>query len=137
MGKFINNLEFYDFEGEEWIKLPIEWKRNLLNDCFLKVRTSFKFGDIRKNLNKQAGTKLTLNYDVSQGRIDKQKNLSSVDKVSVSGCPVAGRFKSVLGENWHNWSYETTRTNKLSGESKEETNNPNEIKVIFDVRCDR
>ncbi|MAM33799.1 MAG: hypothetical protein CMH28_01850 [Micavibrio sp.] len=118
---FINNLEFYDFEGEEWIKLPIEWKRNLLNDCFLKVRTSFKFGDIRKNLNKQAGTKLTLNYDVSQGRIDKQKNLSSVDKVSVSGCPVAGRFKSVLGENWHNWSYETTRTNKLSGESKEET----------------
>lgn len=117
---FINNLEFYDFEAEDWKKLPIEWKRNLLNDCFLKVRTSFKFGDIRKNLNRQAGKKLTLNYDVKQGRIDKKKNLSSVDKVSVSGCPVAGRFKSVLGEDWQYWKLETTRSKKIKGEPKEE-----------------
>ena len=117
---FINNIEYYNYDVEDWQKLPIEWKRYLLSDCFLRLRTSFKFGEIRKNINQYAGKKLTLNYDVRQGRIDKKKNLASVNKISVSGCPVAGRLKTVLGEDWINWKYETVRIKNIRDKQKEQ-----------------
>ena len=111
----INNIRF----GEDLKEtLTIKQKEQLYNDMFLKGRidkngvfiidSSFKFQKIRVWIEKQLGIKLN------------EKTINYKDKVSVSGCPISGRMKNLLGEDWENWLFETgeTKTNNKSGEIK-------------------
>lgn len=103
----INNIKF----GEELKEtLSIEQKEQLFKDKFLLTRSSFKFQEIREWIQKKTG--ISLDYGA--------KTINYKDKVSVSGCPISGRLKNLLGEDWENWRYvsEETKTNKKNGEIK-------------------
>lgn len=108
----INNIRFGDDLKET---LTIEQKEQLFNDKFLLTRSSFKFQEIREWIQKRVGKQL------SYGK----KTINYKDKVSVSGCPISGRLKNLLGEDWENWILESeqTKTNKKNGEIKPITYN--------------
>lgn len=112
----INNIRY----GEDLKEtLSIDQKEQLYDDVFLKGRidkngifvmdNSFKFQKIRVWIEKQIGKKLgeaiTINYK---------------DKMTVSGCPISGRMKNLLGDDWESWLLETgeTKTNNKSREIK-------------------
>ena len=103
----MNNIRF----GEELKEtLSIEQKEQLYKDKFLLTRSSFKFQEIREWIQKKVG--MPLDYGA--------KTINYKDKVSISGCPISGRMKNLLGEDWENWLFETreTKTNSKSGEIK-------------------
>jgi len=103
----INNIRF----GEGLIDtLSLEQKNRLYNDRFLLTRANFKFEDIRKWIEKEIGKHLDF----------KDKTINYKDNTNVSGCPVSGRLKNLLGDDWETWSYESseTRTNRKTGEVK-------------------
>ncbi len=103
----INNIRF----GEGLIDtLSVEQKNRLYNDRFLLTRANFKFEDIRKWIEKEIGRHLDF----------KDKTINYKDNTNVSGCPVSGRLKNLLGDDWDSWSYESseTRTNRKTGEVK-------------------
>ena len=103
----INNISF----GEDLKEtLSVEQKEQLYKDKFLLTRSSFKFQEIRGWIQKRVGR--SLDYG--------ERTINYKDKVSVSGCPISGRMKNLLGEDWENWLFETgeTKTNNKSGEIK-------------------
>lgn len=103
----INNIRF----GEGLIDtLSLDQKNRLYNDRFLLTRANFKFEDIRKWIEKEIGKHLDF----------KDKTINYKDNTNVSGCPVSGRLKNLLGDDWDSWSYESneTRTNRKTGEVK-------------------
>lgn len=103
----INNIRF----GEDLKEtLSIEQKEQLYKDKFLLTRSSFKFQEIREWIQKKVG--MLLDYGA--------KTINYKDKVSVSGCPISGRMKNLLGEDWENWLFDSgeTKTNNKSGEIK-------------------
>lgn len=108
----INNIRF----GEELKEtLTLEQKEQLYKDKFLLTRSSFKFQEIREWIQKRVGK--PLDY--------KDKTINFKDKVNVSGCPISGRLKNLLGEDWADWLFKTgeTKTNHKSGEIKPITYN--------------
>lgn len=105
----INNIRF----GEELKEtLTIEQKEQLYNKIFLRTFNSFKFEDIRKWIEEKVCKGKQLDY--------KSKTINYKDKTSVSGCPISGRLKNLLGDNWENWEYNSDeeKTNKKTGEIK-------------------
>ena len=103
----INNVRF----GEELKEtLSLDQKEQLYKDKFLLTRSSFKFQEIREWIQKEIG--MSLDYSL--------KTINYKDKTNVSGCPISGRMKNLLGEDWENWLFETgeTKTNNKSGEIK-------------------
>ena len=109
---FINNIRF----GEELNEtLTVEQKHELFKDRFLLTRSSFKFEDIRKWIENKTGK----SFDY------KHKTINYKDKTNVSGCPISGRLKNLLGEDWESWIYESDeeKTNKKTGEIKKITYN--------------
>ena len=103
----INNIRF----GEELKEtLSLEQKEQLYKDKFLSVRSPFKFQKIREWIQERVGK--PLDY--------KAKTINYKDKVSVSGCPISGGMKNLLGEDWEDWLFESgeTKTNNKSGEIK-------------------
>lgn len=103
----INNIKF----GEDLKEtLSMEQKEQLFKDKFLLTRSSFKFQEIREWIQKKVGR--LLDYGA--------KTINYKDKVSVSGCPISGRMKNLLGEDWECWKYESEeiKTNKKNGEVK-------------------
>lgn len=100
----INNIKFGDGLKE---KLSVEQKKQLFKDKFLLTRSSFKFQEIREWIQKKTGK--TLDYN--------SRTINYKDKSSISGCPISGRLKNLLGEDWDNWIYksEETKTNKKDG----------------------
>lgn len=103
----INNIRF----GEDLKDtLSVEQKEQLYKDKFLLTRSSFKFQEIREWIQKRVG--LPLDYGTS--------TINYKDKVNVSGCPISGRMKNLLGEDWESWLLESgeTKTNSKSGEIK-------------------
>ena len=105
----INNIRF----GEGLIDtLSVEQKNRLYNDRFLLTRSNFKFEDIRKWIEKEVGIHLEYN--------EKKKTINYKDNTNVSGCPISGRLKNLLGDDWEIWTYESseTRTNRKTGEVK-------------------
>lgn len=89
---FINNIRFGEGLNES---LSLEQKEQLYQEKFLLTRTSFKFEDIRVWIEKRIGKHL----DYSN------KSINYKDKTTVSGCPISGRFKKLLGDNWEKWQY--------------------------------
>lgn len=89
---FINTIKYGENLKEE---LSIEQKRRLFNDRFLLTRSSFKFEEIRKWIEKEIGKHL--GYEA--------KTINFKDRTSVSGCPVSGRLKNLLGDGWKEWYY--------------------------------
>ena len=88
----INNIRF----GEDLKEtLTLEQKKELFNERFLLARSSFKFEEIRKWIEKE--TFMHLDY--------KEKTINYKDKTNVSGCPISGRLKKLLGEDWEHWKY--------------------------------
>ena len=103
----INNIRF----GEGLIDtLSLEQKNRLYNDRFLLTRANFKFEDIRKWIEREVGKHLDF----------KDNTINYKDNANVSGCPISGRLKNLLGDDWYIWSYESseTRTNRKTGEVK-------------------
>lgn len=103
----INNIRFGEELGET---LSLEQKEQLYKDKFLLTRSSFKFQEIREWIQKEVGKHL--NYE--------DKTINYKDKISVSGCPISGRMKNLLGEDWEEWLFESgeTKINNKSGEIK-------------------
>lgn len=101
----INNIKFGKGMKET---LTIEQKNKLFKERFLLTRSSFKFQDIREWIQKEIGR--NLDY--------RAKTINYKDKTNVSGCPISGRLKNLLGEDWENWTYESEeeKTNKKTGE---------------------
>lgn len=108
----INNIRFGVDLKET---LSIEQKEQLYKDKFLLMRSSFKFQEVREWIQRRIGK--PLDYG--------EKTINYKDKVSVSGCPISGRMKNLLGEDWEHWLLETgeTKTNYKSGEIKPITYN--------------
>ena len=111
----INNIRF----GEEKKELSNEQREQLYNDVFLKGRidkngifkidSSFKFQKIRFWIEKQIGKKLD------------EKNINYKDKTTVSGCPISGRLKNLLGDNWENWKYSSGKEKHIIKKKGDET----------------
>lgn len=104
---FINNIRF----GEELKEsLTLEQKNQLYQEKFLLTRNSFKFEDIRVWIERRTGKQLNYN----------RKTINYKDKTTVSGCPISGRFKKLLGDDWEKWEYISSqeKTNKKTGEVK-------------------
>lgn len=111
---YINNIKYKDQETKEWAQLPMELRSGLFQDVFLRIKASFPFSDIRKYIEKNGNKDWELNY--------KKK----ADKVSVSGCPISARFKSVFGEEWKKFSCTVCR--------KDQKGKPKEIQYdIYDI----
>ena len=103
----INNIRY----GEDLKEtLTIEQKEQLYKEKFLLTRGSFKFEDIRKWIEE----KICKNIDY------QSKTINYKDKTNVSGCPISGRLKNLLGDDWENWKYESgeEKVNKKTGEIK-------------------
>ena len=101
---FINNIKFGENLQET---LSLEQKRQLYLDKFLLTRSSFKFEEIRVWIEKHLGRHLDY----------KTKTINYKDRSNVSGCPISGRLKKLLGDDWENWCIETSRekTNRKTG----------------------
>lgn len=104
---FINNIRFGDGLKET---LTLEQKEQLYQDKFLLTRNTFKFEDIRIWIEKRIGKHLDYN----------NKSINYKDKTTVSGCPISGRFKKLLGDEWEKWEYTSPeeKINKRTGEIK-------------------
>lgn len=103
----INNIRY----GEDLKEtLSLEQKKQLYKDKFLLTRPSFKFQEIREWIQRRVGK--PLDYGA--------KTINYKDKASVSGCPISGRIKNLLGEDWENWLFVSreTKTNIKKGEIK-------------------
>jgi len=88
----INNIRY----GEDLKEtLSLEQKRDLFHELFLQTRSSFKFEKIRRWIEKE--TFMHLDY--------KAKTINYKDNTNVSGCPISGRLKNLLGEGWQHWKY--------------------------------
>ncbi|MBQ8056091.1 MAG: hypothetical protein IJ270_04680, partial [Paludibacteraceae bacterium] len=103
----INNIKFGEDLKES---LTSEQKIQLYNERFLLTRSNFKFEDIRKWIEKIYGK--PLNY--------KENTINYKDNTNISACPISGRLKNLLGEDWENWTYESKeeKANKKTGEIK-------------------
>lgn len=103
----INNIKFGDGLNES---LSLEQKEQLYQEKFLLTRNSFKFEDIRVWIEKRIGKHLDYN----------NKSINYKDKTTVSGCPISGRFKKLLGDDWEKWQYDSkeVKINKKTGEVK-------------------
>ena len=106
---FINNIKFRLEPKGEWQTLSDEERTFLFDDCFTRTKSTFKFEDIRKWLEKKYPGH---NFNYSNHTINYQ------DHTTVAGCPVICRLKKIIGDDWHTHTITTdkTRTNYRTGE---------------------
>lgn len=74
----------------------------------------FEFAVIRKWIEKEIGLPKDISLSKENGTINYD------DRTNVSACPVSGRLKSVFGDNWEDYVYQTAKTRK-DKEGKEHT----------------
>ena len=105
---FINNIKYKRNPSDDWSELTKDQKQQLFDDKFLRTASNFKFEEIRNWLEKKMG--FYLSYDA--------KTINYKDKTNVAGCPISGRLKNLLGDDWRNFTKQTdkTRLNKKTGE---------------------
>ncbi len=100
---FINNIQYRKTTDDEWQNLSIEQKLRLFEEKFLLTKPNFKFEEIRKWLEKEIGNQLSKKQKIT----DSTVNYS--DKANVSGCPISGRLKNLLGSNWDTIIYKEVK----------------------------
>ena len=110
---FINNIKYRKSIDEDWQTLTASQKIKLYKDKFLLVN-DFEFADIRKWIEKE----ICLPKDISLSK--EHGTINYDDRTNVSVCPVSGRLKSVFGDNWEYYVYQTAKTRK-DKEGKEHT----------------
>lgn len=117
---FINNIQYRKTTNDDWQPLNIDQKNKLYKDVFLQTRSNFAFEKIRLWIEKEI-TFSKLEYS-SQST---QKTINYKDKTNVSGCPISGRLKNLLGDNWEKEIIisEKKRVNKKNGEIHQITYN--------------
>nr|AME16449.1 CRISPR-associated protein Cas9 [uncultured bacterium] len=99
---FINNIQYRKTTIDEWGNLTPEQKLKLYKEKFLLAKPNFKFEEIRKWIEKEIGKPLSKEQKVADSTINYS------DKTNVSGCPISGRLKNLLGDNWEKFVYETS-----------------------------
>ena len=110
---FINNIKYRKSIDEDWQTLTASQKIKLYKDKFLLVN-DFEFDVIRKWIEKEIGLPKDISLSKEHGTINYD------DRTNVSVCPVSGRLKSVFGDNWEDYVYQTAKTRK-DKEGKEHT----------------
>lgn len=110
---FINNIKYRKSIDEDWQTLTASQKIKLYKDKFLLVN-DFEFADIRKWIEKE----ICLPKDISLSK--EHGTINYDDRTNVSVCLVSGRLKSVFGDNWEDYVYQTAKTRK-DKEGKEHT----------------
>ena len=106
---FINNIKFRLEPNGEWQTLSNQERSTIFADCFTRAKSTFKFDDIRKWLEKEH-TGYFFNYS--------EHTINYPDHTTVAGCPVICRLKKILGDDWRTRtiSIGKTRTNYRTGE---------------------
>ena len=110
---FINNIKYRKSIDEDWQTLTASQKIKLYKEKFLLVN-DFEFAVIRKWIEKEIGLPKDISLSKENGTINYD------DRTNVSACPVSGRLKSVFGDNWEDYVYQTAKTRK-DKEGKEHT----------------
>ena len=105
---FINNIKYRKSYTDEWLVLTKEQKNKLFENKFMRTLSNFKFEEIRVWIEKVV--EFPLSY--------KAKTINYKENTSVSACPISGRIKNLLGENWKSVLIQTdkTRINQKTGE---------------------
>jgi CRISPR-associated endonuclease Csn1 len=103
---FINNIQYRKTTIDEWGNLTPEQKLKLYKEKFLLTKPNFKFEEIRKWIEKEIGKSLSKEQKVADSTINYS------DKTNVSGCPISGRLKNLLGDYWEKFHYETSEKRK-------------------------
>lgn len=83
-------------------------RATIFENVFTQARKTFKFADIRKEIEKIHN--IELNY--------QNKTINYADDTTVSGCPTINRLKKILGSDWRSHTITTNRerTNYKTGE---------------------
>lgn len=110
---FINNIKYRKSIDEDWQTLTASQKIKLYKEKFLLVN-DFEFDVIRKWIEKEIGLPKDISLSKEHGTINYD------DRKNVSVCSVSGRLKSVFGDNWEDYVYQTAKTRK-DKEGKEHT----------------
>lgn len=103
---FINNIKYRKEQSDDWQILPKELKEDLYKERFLLTRTNFKFHDIREWIEKKVHFKLSHFH----------KTINYKDNTNISGCPISGRLKNLLGEDWKSTIIYNERVKPKTGE---------------------
>lgn len=105
---FINNIKYRKNPSDDWSELDKDQKQQLFDDKFLRTASNFKFEEIRNWIEKKMGSHLS--YDA--------RTINYKDKTNVAGCPISGRLRNLLGDDWRNFTKQTAkmRLNKKTGE---------------------
>lgn len=102
---FINNIKYRKSINEDWQTLTASQKIKLYKEKFLLVN-DFEFDVIRKWIEKEIGLPKDISLSKEHGTINYD------DRTNVSVCSVSGRLKSVFGDNWEDYVYQTAKTRK-------------------------
>lgn len=102
---FINNIKYRKSIDEDWQTLTACQKIKLYKEKFLLIN-DLEFAVIRKWIEKEIGLPKGISLSNEHGTINYD------DRTNVSVCPVSGRLKSVFGDNWEDYIYQTAKTRK-------------------------
>lgn len=102
---FINNIKYRKSIDEDWQTLTASQKIKLYKEKFLLIN-DLEFAVIRKWIEKEIGLPKGISLSKEHGTINYD------DRTNVSVCPVSGRLKSVFGDNWEDYIYQTAKTRK-------------------------
>ncbi|MBQ6069648.1 MAG: hypothetical protein IJK84_09105 [Bacteroidales bacterium] len=105
----INNIKFRFESNSPWQSLSENVRAELFEECFTRTKTTFKFEDIRKWLEKKYPGH---SFDYSNRTINYH------DHTTVAGCSIISRLKKIIGDDWQTRLIESdkTRTNCNTGE---------------------
>lgn len=99
---FINNIKYRTDSQAAWQTLSLDQRERLYDEVFLLTRSNFKFEVIRKWM--EIELQIHLGYE--------QHTINFKDRTSVSGCPISGRLKNLLGTDWRQVVINVQRNNK-------------------------
>lgn len=114
---FINNIQYRKNPDDDWQNLTMEQKQKLYQDKFLRTKSHFKFQEIREWIEKEIKDD-TRAYILEYTQKKEMRTINYKDNTNVSGCPITGRLRNLFGENWEQWTLQTSneRANHKTGE---------------------
>ncbi len=118
---FINNIQYRKSTNDDWQNLTLDQKQKLYKDKFLRTAKNFKFQEIREWIEKEIKED-TRSYALEYNQEKEKSSINYNDKANVSGCPISGRLKNLLGENWETIEIQ-----------KEREYNGNKYKVTYKI----